>query len=307
MLVQKNQDLADKIWAVANKLRGPYRPPQYRKVMLPLIVLRRLDCVLEPSKAAVLKEFEAIQKKELGEKSVEKALSKVAGKDRKQPLYNVSPFTFAKLTGDPNGLAKNLTAYIKGFSPNMREIFEKFEFEKEIEKLEDSNRLFEVIREFSAIDLHPNTITNMDMGYVFEYLIRKFNEQANEEAGDHFTPREVIRLIGWRARAPRTPVRRSWRCRDSEPCDSRTGISSRGTRARPWRGFSRTGGCVGVAQRFLRSIACSFTLSRCLPLSTIACDVPGAELPARPTVILTARWIDLAYQPISLSGRLLCT
>jgi type I restriction enzyme M protein len=195
MIAQQHQELSDKIWAVANKLRGPYRPPQYRRVMLPLIVLRRLDCVLEPTKAEVLTQYQVLKKKGLSDTSVEKALAKIASKDRQQPLYNISPFTFSKLLGDPNGLAKNLTAYIKGFSPKVREIFEKFEFENEIEKLDETNRLFEVIKEFASIDLHPERVPNLVMGYVFENLIRRFNEQANEEAGDHFTPREVIRLM----------------------------------------------------------------------------------------------------------------
>jgi type I restriction enzyme M protein len=195
MLAESHQRLADKIWAVANKLRGPYRPPQYRKVMLPLIVLRRLDCVLEPTKDVVLKQVETLKAKKLSGEAIEKALAKVASKDRKQPLFNVSRFTFAKLLGDPSGIAKNLTAYIKGFSPKVREIFERFEFELEIEKLDENNMLFEIIKEFSTIDLHPDKVSNLEMGYLFEYLIRKFNEQANEEAGDHFTPREVIRLM----------------------------------------------------------------------------------------------------------------
>jgi type I restriction enzyme M protein len=195
MLAQQHQELSDKIWAVANKLRGPYRPPQYRRVMLPMIVLRRLDCVLAPTKDKVLEQFKAIKKKGMSDAATEKALARVASGDRKQPLYNVSPYNFTKLLGDPNGLAKNLTAYIKGFSPKVREIFEKFEFEKEIEKLDEANRLFEVVKEFSTIDLHPKRVGNLAMGYVFENLIRRFNEQANEEAGDHFTPREVIRLM----------------------------------------------------------------------------------------------------------------
>lgn len=194
-MIESHQKLADFIWAIANKLRGPYRPPQYRKVMLPLIVLRRLDCVLEPTKDAVLKQYQDLKKKGLSEAAVQKALAKIASKDRDQPLYNISPYTFQKLLGDPNGLAKNLTAYIKGFSPKVREVFEKFEFETEIEKLDSANRLFEIIKAFAAIDLHPKKLTNLEMGYVFENLIRRFNEQANEEAGDHFTPREVIRLM----------------------------------------------------------------------------------------------------------------
>lgn len=176
-------------------LRGPYRPPQYRKVMLPLIVLRRLDCVLEPTKDQVLKQYKDLKKRGLSEAAVQKTLAKIASKDRVQPLYNISPYTFQKLLGDPNGLAKNLTAYIKGFSPKVREVFEKFDFEAEIEKLDGANRLFEIIKAFAAIDLHPDRLPNLTMGYVFENLIRRFNEQANEEAGDHFTPREVIRLM----------------------------------------------------------------------------------------------------------------
>ena len=195
MFAESHQKLADKIWAVANKLRGPYRPPQYRKVMLPLIVLRRLDCVLEPTKDQVLKQVAVLKAKKLSPEAIEKALARVASKDRKQPLFNVSPFTFAKLLGDSAGIAKNLTAYIKGFSPNARKIFDRFEFEAEIEKLDENNMLFEIIKEFSTVDLHPDAVPNLEMGYLFEYLIRKFNEQANEEAGDHFTPREVIRLM----------------------------------------------------------------------------------------------------------------
>jgi type I restriction enzyme M protein len=195
MLADTHQDLADTIWTVANKLRGPYRPPQYRKVMLPLIVLRRLDCVLELTKADVLEQYETLKKKGMSEEATQKGLAKVAAKDRKQPLYNISPYTFQLMLNDPNGLAKNLGAYIKGFSPKVREVFERFEFESEIDKLNETNRLFEIIKAFAAVDLHPERVSNLAMGYVFENLIRRFNEQANEEAGDHFTPREVIRLM----------------------------------------------------------------------------------------------------------------
>jgi type I restriction enzyme M protein len=194
MLAEHHHKLADFIWNIANKLRGPYRPPQYRRVMLPLIVLRRLDCVLEPTKEAVLVEYRRLQAAGRPEDAIVKILAKIAGGDRTQPLFNLSPFTFEKLLGDPPHIARNLTAYIKGFSPKVREIFEKFDFEAEIEKLDSANRLYEVVREFGAIDLHPDAVSNLQMGYLFEHLIRKFNEQANEEAGDHFTPREVIRL-----------------------------------------------------------------------------------------------------------------
>ena len=196
MLSEQHQKLSDFIWGIANKLRGPYRPPQYRRVMLPMIVLRRLDCVLEPTKAQVLKEYERLKAKGLSEAAVQKALAQKASKDRQQPLFNISQFTnFQALLGDPAHIAKNLTRYIKGFSPKVQEVFEKFEFEDEIQKLDAANRLYEVVQEFAKVDLHPDRVGNLQMGYLFENLIRRFNEQANEEAGDHFTPREVIRLM----------------------------------------------------------------------------------------------------------------
>ena len=119
------------------------------------------------------------------------------GQERTQPLYNISKWTLTKRLGDSEGLVGNLVDYINGFSPRARDIFEKFEFEKEIEKLDGSNRLYLIVQEFcsDAIDLFPARLSNMQMGYVFEDLVRRFNEQAHEEAGDHFTPREVIRLM----------------------------------------------------------------------------------------------------------------
>jgi len=164
--------------------------------MLPLIVLRRMDCVLESTKEQVLEKYEELKKdKKLKDDAIHKVLAKKAAGKRKQPLYNISKYTFKKLIDDSDNIARNLVAYIKGFSPNAREIFDKFKFEEEITKLEDANRLYSIIQEFSKIDLHPDRITNLQMGYLFEELVRKFNEQANEEAGDHFTPREVIRLM----------------------------------------------------------------------------------------------------------------
>lgn len=194
----EHQNLIGLIWNIANKLRGPYRPPQYRKVMLPLIVLRRLDLVLAPTKDKVLQAAKDLKAKGLKDNALEKALSRVAvGAGRTQPLYNTSKFTFEKLLGDPANIASNLVAYIHGFSPRARDIFEKFEFETEIHKLDESDRLYLIIKEICAsnIDLSPKRISNLQMGYLFEELVRKFNEQANEEAGDHFTPREVIRLM----------------------------------------------------------------------------------------------------------------
>ena len=205
-LVKRYSDL---IWKIANLLRGPYRPPQYRKVMIPLVVLRRLDSVLESTKADVLREYKKRveadkgkpEDKRLGAEAIEKIIFRKFG----LRYFNTSGFTFAvkeaglfaKLIDDPNGLASNLKNFIAGFSGNARTILEKFKFEEEIDKLEDSNRLFEIIKEMTTpeIDLHPDRVSNVVMGYIFEDLVRRFNEQANEEAGDHFTPREVISLM----------------------------------------------------------------------------------------------------------------
>lgn len=182
----------DVIWNIANLLRGPYRPPQYRRVMIPLTVLRRLDCVLEATKADVIK----LHKKLKADGKYEpEAIEKLINNKFKLTFHNTSDFTFQKLLGDADKLAANLNHYIAGFSSKARKIIEKFKFDEEIEKLDEANRLFEVIKEVAAVDLHPDRISNIEMGYLFEDLVRRFNEQANEEAGDHFTPREVIKLM----------------------------------------------------------------------------------------------------------------
>ncbi|HEC03374.1 MAG TPA: SAM-dependent DNA methyltransferase, partial [Phycisphaerales bacterium] len=177
------------IWSVADLLRGPYRPNQYKDVMLPLTVLRRLDCVLEPTKEKVLERLKKLQGGKV--KNVEPILCRVTG----VPFYNTSRYTFEKLKGDPNNIAANLTNYIKGFSRRAREIIEHFGFEEHIAKLDKADRLYLVVSRFCEIDLHPHVVSNIEMGYIFEELIRRFNEASNEEAGDHFTPREVIRLM----------------------------------------------------------------------------------------------------------------
>ena len=195
MNLQTHEELKSKIWEIANRLRGPYRPPQYRLVMLPMVVLRRLDCVLEPTKDAVLKQHEKLLAKNTPKKAMHRLLGKAADPQRTHPLYNTSPYTFVKLLGDSENIAPNLVSYINGFSPDARRIFERFKFTDQIEKLDASNRLFTIVKAMAEIDLHPERIDNLQMGYLFEHLIMRFNEQANEEAGDHFTPREVIRLM----------------------------------------------------------------------------------------------------------------
>jgi len=182
----------DVIWNIANLLRGPYRPPQYRRVMIPLTVLRRLDCVLESTKDKVSAEHQKLKKE--GKYDAE-TIEKIINQKFKLNFHNTSEFTFKNLLGDADKLAPNLVKFISGFSTRARKILEKFKFEEEIEKLEEANRLYEVVKKVAAVDLHPKTIPNIAMGYVFEDLVRRFNEQANEEAGDHFTPREVIKLM----------------------------------------------------------------------------------------------------------------
>ena len=195
MNVQAHEELKAKIWEIANRLRGPYRPPQYRLVMLPMVVLRRLDCVLEPTKDAVLKEHARLEARQTPKPAMERLLGKAADPMRTHPLYNTSPYTFARLLGDAENIAPNLVSYINGFSWTARSIFERFNFADQIEKLDASNRLFTVVKAMADVDLHPDRIDNLQMGYLFEHLVMRFNEQSNEEAGDHFTPREVIRLM----------------------------------------------------------------------------------------------------------------
>lgn len=182
------------IWDIADLLRGPYRPPQYERVMLPMTVLRRFDCVLENKKSEVLKEFESLKvryKNEIPPSILSSKLEKIT----EQKFYNTSPFTFEKLKGAPDSIAQDLVSYIHGFSPNVRQIFEFFDFEKEIFAMNDANILYLIVSEFAKVDLHPNMVSNRDMGLIFENLIRRFNELANETAGDHFTPREIIKLM----------------------------------------------------------------------------------------------------------------
>jgi type I restriction enzyme M protein len=176
------------IWSVADLLRGDYKQSEYGRVILPLVVIRRLDCVLEPTKAAVIK-----RKAELEGKiqNVEPVLQAVA----EQQFFNTSPLDFGRLLDDPANIAENLHAYIGGFSAAARDVIDKFDFNTHIARLERANLLYLVISKFAEIDLHPNKVSNLEMGYLYEELIRRFSELSNETAGEHFTPREVIRLM----------------------------------------------------------------------------------------------------------------
>jgi type I restriction enzyme M protein len=202
MNAHTHKELAGFIWKICDRLRGPYRRNEYRKVILPLTVLRRFDCVLAPTRAAVL--AESARLKGNPEWLIDKQMTAITA----LPFYNLSHICFrpyetdsnttwklAGLLDDPNQIALNLNTYINRFSPNVRTIMERFAFDLQIAKMNEKNLLYEVIKEFSNIDLSPKRVDNVQMGYVFEELIRIGAEQANEEAGDHFTPREVIRLM----------------------------------------------------------------------------------------------------------------
>jgi type I restriction enzyme M protein len=189
MTAETHSQLANFIWSICNLLRGPYKRNEYRKVILPLTVLRRFDCLLAPTKAAVLEEYPAIKKKP--ETVVRSLLQKIT----KRPFYNLSKLDFKKLLDDPNQLAPNLNSYINKFSANVRDIIDRFGFDEHIARMAEKNLLYEVIKAFAKIDLSSSHIDNVQMGYVFEELIRIGAEQANEEAGEHFTPREVIKLM----------------------------------------------------------------------------------------------------------------
>ena len=180
-------ELANFIWDVADLLRGDYKRADYGKVILPFTLLRRLECVLEPTKAKVLKEYE----KRKGEAALEVRLMRASG----QAFYNVSPFTLPGLLADQKHIRQNLTAYLGDFSAEAGDVFENFKFLSRINELEEKDLLFLVVQKFTTIDLHPDVVPNEMMGQAFEDLIRRFAEDSNETAGEHFTPRDVIRLM----------------------------------------------------------------------------------------------------------------
>ena len=176
------------IWSVADLLRGDYKQSEYGKVIMPLTVIRRLDCVLEPTKDDVLDRYKKMKGRI---DNVDPVLCQVAG----QQFYNTSQLTFTRLLDDSDNVASNLRAYIASFSASARDIIEKFGFDTQIEKLAKANLLYQVVGKFAEVDLHPDTVSNLEMGYLYEELIRRFSELSNETAGEHFTPREVIKLM----------------------------------------------------------------------------------------------------------------
>ena len=179
---------ADFIWSVADLLRGVYKQSEYGRVILPLTVLRRLDCVLEPTKDKVLERAAGLP---ATLENRDPVLEQAAG----QTFYNTSKHTFTTLLADTDNVAGNLRNYIAGFSESARDIVAKFNFDTQIDRLTEHNLLYMVVSKFADLDLHPEVVSNLEMGYLYEELIRKFSELLNETAGEHFTPREVIRLM----------------------------------------------------------------------------------------------------------------
>lgn len=181
---------ANLIWAIADKLTGVYKPHEYGKVILPLTVIRRFDCILSDTKDAVLEKHNSLPEDMPLRDSL---LKRASGYE----FYNTSKYTFNTLLNDPNNIEANFKNYLNGFSENVRQIIEKFKFNLEIDTLAEKNLLFIVIQEFTTpkADLHPNKISNLEMGYIFEEIIRRFSEAHNEDAGQHYTPREVIELM----------------------------------------------------------------------------------------------------------------
>ena len=180
---------ANLIWAIADKLTGVYKPHEYGEVILPLTVIRRFDCILADTKETVLKKYEEV--KELPMRDI--LLRKASG----YQFYNTSKFTFEKLLDDPDNIEANFRDYLNGFSHNVQEIIEKFKFDGHITTMAQKNILYIVLKEFTTAqaNLHPDHISNLEMGYIFEEIIRRFSEAHNEDAGQHYTPREVIELM----------------------------------------------------------------------------------------------------------------
>ncbi len=184
-----HSEIVSFLWGVADLIRDTFKRGKYQDVILPLTVLRRLDCVLAGTKQKVLAKQSELRGKKL--ENLDPQLRRIAG----FAFYNTSRYDFDKLLADAPHLAANLRNYIAGFSPNMREVLEKFDFDNTISKLDEAGLLFQVLERFRKVELHPDRIDNPTMGTIFEELIRKFNEALNENPGEHFTPRDVVHLM----------------------------------------------------------------------------------------------------------------
>jgi type I restriction enzyme M protein len=182
------QDKVSLIWSVADILRGDFKPHEYGQTILPFVVLRRLECALEKTKEKVIAKSKSLEGKI---NDLESILNKESGHN----FYNTSPLSLTKILQDPDKVASNLNSYIRAFSPSASEVLDKYGFPEKIKKLEEQGLLYQIIGKFADLDLSEETVSNEAMGYVFEELLRKFSEMSNETAGEHYTPREVIRLM----------------------------------------------------------------------------------------------------------------
>ncbi len=182
-------EMASLIWAIADKLTGVYKPHEYGEVILPMTVIRRFDSVLSNTKADVLERYGSVKTLPMRDVLLRKASS--------HAFYNTSKYDFTKLLDDPDNIEANFRDYLNGFSENVRDIIEKFKFDGHITNMANKGILYIVIKEFTSprANLHPSVISNLEMGYIFEEIIRRFSESHNEDAGQHYTPREVIELM----------------------------------------------------------------------------------------------------------------
>lgn len=223
------QEKVSLIWNIAELLRGPYKKEQYGDVVLPMAVLRRFDCVLASTKEQVLAKYEVLKKGSL--QNIDPILNKVSG----QEFNNTSKYDFEKLLAEPDNIANNLRNYINGFSKNAREIIEYFEFDKQIAKMNENDVLYLIIAEFNKVDFHPDVVSNVEMGYIFEELIRRFSE--NGEAGDHYTPREVIKLMV-----------------NLILCEDNDELTQKGLVTTVFDPAAGTGGMLSVSEQYLREL-----------------------------------------------------
>lgn len=181
------QSKANIIWPLAELLRGGWKQHEYQDVILPMVLIRRIDTVLGPTRSEVRSKYRQFA----GKTDVDPILRRVAGVD----FYNTSEYDFKTLLDEPSQIAKNFQRYIDGFSANVREIIDKFEFDRQLERLEGGNILYEIIKQLNSVDLSPDAVDNHEMGTIFEDLLRRFSEQSNETAGEHYTPRDVVTLL----------------------------------------------------------------------------------------------------------------
>jgi type I restriction enzyme M protein len=230
-------ELANFCWSVADLLRGDYKQADYGKVILPFTLLRRLDCVLEPTKKSVLAEH--AKRKDSGIKDLAPFLLKKAG----QSFYNTSRFSLPTLLDDSKHIRQNLLSYLADYSIDARDIFERFKFAERITELDEKNLLFQLVQKFSTIDLHPDAVPNEIMGSIFEELIRRFAEASNETAGEHFTPREVIRLMD-----------------ELLLCDDSDTLAQKGVVRSAYDPAAGTGGMLSVAEAYVHELNPNATL-----------------------------------------------